>query len=217
MIQTLAVRLRREKLADGVVHGIGIAASVSAATVLLCVAVGALPLVPTLAVAVYAAALVTLFAASAGYHLTPWPGLKAILRRLDHAAIYFKIAGTYTPLTLLKMATPHGYILLGAVWAIGIFGAAFKLFLPGRLERTSYGLYLLAGWAGLFAVGELFASMPVAVLVLLGVGGVLYTVGVIFHLWDRMPYNIAVWHGFVLAGSACHFAAIAIVLAQDLA
>ena len=217
MTEALAALARREKIADGVIHALGIAASITAAVILLIIVAGTLPLGATLAVAVYAATLVAVFAASAGYHMVPWPALKPVLRRIDHAAIYFKIAGTYTPFALLKMATPMGYALLAAVWAIGLFGAALKLFLPGRLERTSYALYLLAGWAGLFALGELLASLSVEVLVLLGIGGVLYTVGVVFHLWHRLPYNTAVWHGFVLAASACHFAAIVCVVAPDLA
>lgn len=217
MTQALALLARREKIADGVIHALGIAASTTAAVILLSIVAGTLTPGATLAIAVYAATLVAVFAASAGYHMVPWPALKPVLRRIDHAAIYFKIAGTYTPFALLKMATPMGYALLAAVWAIGLFGAAFKLFLPGRLERTSYALYLLAGWAGLFVLGELLASLSVAVLVLLAVGGVLYTVGVVFHLWSRLPYNTAVWHAFVLAASACHFAAIACVVAPQLA
>ena len=130
------------------------------------------------------------------------------MRRIDHAAIYLKIAGTYTPLALIKMAAVPGFTLLTGVWAVGLFGAACKLLLPGRFERTSYVLYLLAGWAGLFVLDELLAAFSLPVLVLLGVGGVLYTAGVAFHLWRSLPYHNAVWHGFVLAASACHYTAI---------
>ena len=144
------------------------------------------------------------------------PHLKNILQRLDHAAIYLKIAGTYTPLTLIKMASLQGYGLLAGIWTITVFGAFAKLFWPRRFLRTSYVLYLLAGWAGLLFAPNLFSALSMPVLVLLIVGGVLYTVGVIFHLWENLPYHTAVWHAFVLIASACHFSAIVCLVAPEL-
>ena len=134
--------------------------------------------------------------------------LKAILRRFDHAAIYVKIAGTYTPLAFVKMGDAVGLALLGAVWAITVFGATAKLLWPGRLVRTSYVLYLVQGWAILAAFNSLLPAVSSRVLILLVVGGCLYTVGVVFHLWEKLPYHNAIWHAFVLAASGCHFAAI---------
>lgn len=197
-----------ERIADGCMHALGVSASIAGAAVLLALVIGTLPVLSTLSVAVYTLTLVGLFIASASYHMAPWPNLKDALRRIDHAAIYLKIAGTYTPLALVKMAAAPGLTLLTGVWAIGLFGAACKLFLPGQLERTSYVLYLLAGWAGLLMLDELIATFSTPVLVLLGIGGVLYTAGVAFHLWRSLPYHNVVWHGFVLAASACHYAAI---------
>ena len=205
-----------EKLADGCVHAVGITASIVAAIILVFLVAGALPPLSTASVAVYAATLVALFIASALYHMVPWPRLKAIFRRFDHAAIYLKIAGTYTPLALIKMAAVPGGILLGGVWAIGLFGVAFKLFWPHHLERTSYVLYFGAGWSGIFVLDEILSSFSLAVLILLGVGGALYTVGVAFHLWSSLRYHNALWHGFVLAASACHYSAIICAVAPEL-
>jgi hemolysin III len=148
------------------------------------------------------------FACSAAYHLARDGALKALLRRFDHAAIYFKIAGTYTPFAAIKMADAAGLALLAGVWAVTAFGATAKLLWPGRLVRTSYVLYLAQGWAIVAALGPFASAVSGRVLALLLAGGLIYTVGVVFHLWERLPYHNAVWHGLVLAASACHFAAI---------
>jgi len=198
----------RERLADGCVHAVGIAASLTGAVVLIALVAGAMPALSALSVVVYAASMVAVFAISASYHMVDWPRLKPLLRRLDHAAIYLKIAGTYTPLALIKMGGLPGHALLAGVWAVTLFGAAAKLFWPEHLERTSYVLYLATGWAGLLALDRLIASLSLPVLVLLAAGGVLYTAGFAFHLWRSLPYHNAVWHGFVLAASACHYAAM---------
>jgi hemolysin III len=216
MSQVLQPYTAGEKLADGCVHVLSVSASITGAVILVGLISGMLPALSTASVVVYAVTLVALFAASASYHMAPWPGTKDILRRLDHSAIYLKIAGTYTPLTLISMAAVPGGTLLAVVWAVGLLGIVFKLFLPGHLERTSYALYLVAGWAGLLMLDELLATFSLAVLVLLGVGGALYTIGVAFHLWKSLPYHNAVWHGFVLAASACHYSAILCAVVPEL-
>jgi hemolysin III len=175
---------------------------------MLTLAAKALPMASTASLGVYAFGMVAVFACSAAYHLSAHGKLKANLRRFDHAAIYVKIAGTYTPLALLKMGDAVGLALLGAVWAITAFGATAKLLWPERLVRTSYVLYLAQGWAVVAAFNSLLPAVSSRVLVLLVVGGCLYTVGVVFHLWERLRYHNAIWHGFVLAASACHFVAI---------
>jgi hemolysin III len=199
---------RAERVADGCVHVTGVAFSVLATAAMLTLAAKALPMASTASLGVYAFGMVAVFACSAAYHLSAHGKLKANLRRFDHAAIYVKIAGTYTPLALLKMGDAVGLALLGAVWAITAFGATAKLLWPERLVRTSYVLYLAQGWAVVAAFNSLLPAVSSRVLVLLVVGGCLYTVGVVFHLWERLRYHNAIWHGFVLAASACHFVAI---------
>ena len=138
--------------------------------------------------------MVAVFACSAAYHLATDARMKAILRRFDHAAIYVKIAGTYTPFAFVKMGDAVGLALLGVVWAITAFGATAKLLWPERLVRTSYVLYLVQGWAVVAAFGSLVPAISSRVLILLVVGGCLYTVGVVFHLWEKLPYHNAIWH-----------------------
>jgi len=196
-----------ERIADGSVHILGVAASLVAATALMIAALK-LPPASIVSLAIYGLGLIAVFACSAAYHLATEARLKAILRRFDHAAIYVKIAGTYTPFAMVKMGDAAGLALLAAVWTITAFGATAKLLWPGRLERTSYVLYLAQGWVIVAAFGPFASAVSGRVLVLLAAGGVIYTLGIIFHLWERLPYHNAIWHGFVVAASACHFAAI---------
>jgi hemolysin III len=141
------------------------------------------------------------------------PRLKEILRRLDHAAIFLMIAGTYTPFILIKMNTSWGLGLLAVVWSMAAIGIAIKLFAPRFLDGLSTALYLVQGWAVIAAWEPLMSAMPGRVLTLLVAGGVLYTIGVVFHLWERLPYQNAIWHGFVLSAASCHFAAVIFVVA----
>lgn len=198
-----------EQLADGVIHVLGLAASVAAAVTLATLAVVyCLPALPALSLGIYGAGLAAVFCCSAAYHLSREGRLKALLRRFDHAAIFVKIAATYTPFALVTLGGTLGLFLFGLVWSITAVGAAAKLFLPGRLVITSYVLYISQGWAVL-AVWEPFRSaISGRAMTLLAIGGVLYTGGVAFHLWERLRFHTAVWHGMVLAASACHFAAV---------
>jgi hemolysin III len=200
---------RRECLADALVHVLGIVGSLAAAATLAILAVAyALPARSAASLGVYGVGMMAVFCCSAAYHLSREGRAKALLRRLDHAAIYVKIAGTYTPFALVKLGDPAGLVLLGVVWSITAVGATAKLLLPGRLVIMSYVLYLAQGWA-IVAVWEPFSSaVSTRVMVLLAAGGILYTVGVIFHLWEKLRFHNAIWHALVLIASACHFAAI---------
>lgn len=197
-----------ERIADGIIHLLGVTGSLIAAVLLIAAAVSTLPFDATVSLAVYGLAMVAMFGFSAAYHLIPVPDWKLFLRKLDQAAIFIKIAGTYTPFALVKMGGVAGYTLLGVVWTVAIAGAGVKLALKPRRDWFSVPLYLALGWAGLAAIQPLVMSVPRESLILLGVGGALYTVGVLFHLWNSLPYQNAIWHLFVLAGTGCHFAAI---------
>jgi hemolysin III len=140
------------------------------------------------------------------------PKIKEVFRRLDHAAIFFMIAGTYTPFILIKMNDPWGLTLLAVVWTMAAIGIAIKLFAPRFLEGLTVALYLVQGWAVLAAWQPLMSALPGVVLTLLMIGGVLYTVGVVFHLWDRLPYQNAIWHGFVLTAASVHYAAVMVIV-----
>lgn len=198
-----------ERIADACIHVLGVAASIIAALILVIMAATALPAGSWASVAVYGVGMIAVFGFSAAYNLTKGHAVKAILRRFDQAAIYLKIAGTYTPFAVLKMGGMAAYGLLATVWAVTLFGVILKLAWPAHLERTSYVLYLAQGWVGLFAIGPLTSALPADVLMLILAGGILYTVGFLFHVARRLPYHNAIWHAFVLAASACHFVAVA--------
>jgi hemolysin III len=198
----------RERIADGCVHVIGVTASLVALTALLIIGVQSKTLLWGVSLTIYGLALVATFSFSAGYNLVVRPRLKEVLRRLDHAAIFLMIAATYTPFILIKMQTPWGFGLLAVVWTMAAIGIAIKLFAPRFLDRASTALYLVQGWAVIAAWEPLMSALPGVALTLLTIGGVLYTVGVVFHLWERLPYQNAIWHGFVLSAASCHFAAV---------
>ena len=199
----------REIVADGVVHGLGVVLGLAGAVALVATALTAhLGLGERDAVVVYATALVLMLGVSAVYNLHPVGPRKWLLRRADHALIYLMIAGTYTPLVALVGSGFRAYGLLAVIWAVALVGIAVKLFLPGRFDRLSIALYLILGWSGLFAYESVIAALQPAALWLLAVGGLLYSVGVIFHVWRRLPFQNAIWHGFVLAATACHYGTI---------
>ncbi|HEX9648051.1 MAG TPA: hemolysin III family protein [Alphaproteobacteria bacterium] len=197
-----------ERAADRFVHVLGVAASLAAAGALMIVAIANLETLPVLSLAVYATGLAAGFGLSAGYHLVTREALRKTLRRLDHAAIFVLIAGTYTPFALVSIGGPWGHALLAAVWAIALVGIAAKVLLPGRFERAAIVLYLVQGWAGLAVLNPLVNGVSATTLSLLGAGGVLYTLGVVFHLWRGLRYQTAIWHAFVLVAAACHYVAV---------
>jgi hemolysin III len=157
---------------------------------------------------IYASALVVVLAVSATYNMWPVSRVKWILRRFDHSAIYLLIAGTYTPfLTRIngEIASPG---LLAGIWAIAGLGITLKLTLPGRFDRLSILLYLGLGWSGLVFYEAVFAELPASTMWWLAAGGLLYTIGVIFHVWERLRFQNAIWHAFVLFAAACHYGAV---------
>lgn len=199
---------RPERVADAIVHALGVTAAAIAAAVLLGFAIAAGSAERIVAAAIYGAGMLATFGFSAAYHACAAPLWKERLRRCDHAAIYLMIAGTYTPLALVAIGGTTGITLLAAVWSVAFAGLALKLGWPRRFERLSLVLYLALGWCGLFALGAIVDALPVPALVLLLVGGLLYTVGVGFHVWRGLKFQNAIWHGCVLSAAACHYAAV---------
>jgi hemolysin III len=203
-----------ERVADGCLHIVGVTASLFALTVLLVIGIKSDAALWVVSLTIYGLALVATFGFSAGYHLVARPPtLKEWLRRFDHAAIFLMIAGTYTPFILIEMNTPFGLSLLAVVLAIAAAGIVLQLFAPRYLAGLSVALYLVQGWAVLAAIEPLMSALPGRALTLLMAGGVLYTVGVVFHLWERLPYQNAIWHGFVLVAASCHFTAVIFIVA----
>jgi hemolysin III len=198
---------RAEIIADGVVHAVGVLFGLAGAIALIILTFEASRGVQIAATLVYIAALLAALWLSAAYNMWPVSPVKWLLRRFDHAAIYLLIAGTYTPFLLHMKGTTSLGLLIG-VWTIAIVGIATKLFLPGRFDRLSVGLYLLLGWSGVIAYDTIFAALSGTTLALLAAGGALYTVGVIFHAWHSLRFQNAIWHAFVLAAALCHYFAV---------
>jgi hemolysin III len=198
---------RIELIADAIVHALGVGLGVIGAIVLVIVVARSTEWASTASVLVYAAGLVIMLGCSAAYNMWPVTPIKWLLRRFDHSAIYVLIAATYTPFLAHVKASAASIGLLAGVWAVAIFGIVLKLSFPGRFDRLSIVLYLLLGWAGAAAY-PVVAGLPHSTLWLIAAGGVLYSVGVIFHLWESLRFQNATWHGFVVLAAACHYTAV---------
>src|ERR1700716_3630533 len=199
---------RREIIADGVIHVIGICFGVIGAVIIIFVASHSTTMVAIASVLIYAAALVAMLGFSAAYNMWPVSPTKWFLRRFDHSAIYLLIAGTYTPFIVqMKDGFASGGLLTG-VWLTAGFGVVLKLVLPGRFDGIAVVLYLLLGWSGVMAYESVFASLPSLTFWLLAAGGMLYSMGVIFHLWRSLRFQNAIWHAFVLLAAVCHYTAV---------
>jgi hemolysin III len=199
---------RAELIADGIVHGIGVFGGLVAATVLVVLAAVYATPVEVAAVSVYVAGLLAMLVLSATYNLWPVSRAKWVLRRFDHSAIYLLIAATYTPFIMQLKDSIFAVALLIGVWCVAAIGTVLKLVLPGRFDRVSVGLYLAMGWSGLMLYDAVVSALPAMALWLVVAGGALYSLGVIFHAWQRLRFQNAIWHCFVLLGAACHYTAV---------
>ncbi|WP_426415076.1 PAQR family membrane homeostasis protein TrhA [Aestuariirhabdus sp. LZHN29] len=197
-----------EEVANAISHGMGAAAAIVGLTLLMVEAAGVLDALSITGLALYGGSLVLLFLCSTLYHAFTHHKAKAIFKVLDHCAIYLLIAGTYTPFMLITLDGPLATGLLIAIWSLAFVGIVFKTFFIHRFEVVSVLTYLAMGWLSLLVVYQLSEQLEWVGFVLLVVGGVVYSLGVIFYVWHRIPYNHAIWHLFVLGGALCHFLAI---------
>jgi len=208
MAQPLTTRISIEELANSITHGIGLALSMGGFVVLLVLAAVRGTAWQIVGCAIYGTTLVCVYAASTLYHGIPLPHFRRILRILDHSAIYLLIAGTYTPFLLVNLRGAWGWSLLGVVWALAMAGIVFKVWFVDRFQILSTVIYIAMGWLALIAVKPLIRAVPIAGIIWLVAGGLLYTIGVLFFACKRVPYHHAIWHIFVMAGSICHFLAV---------
>jgi hemolysin III len=199
---------RAELIADGVVHGIGVFCGVVAATVLVVLTAVYATALNVAVVSVYVAGLLAMLVLSATYNLWPVSRAKWVLRRFDHSAIYVLIAATYTPFITEMKDSIFAIALLIGVWCVAIVGIVIKLVFPGRFDRLAVGLYLAMGWSGMMLYDKVVAALPTMALGFMVAGGVLYSLGVIFHAWQRLRFQNVIWHCFVLLGAACHYTAV---------
>ncbi len=199
---------RAELIADGVIHVLGAVLGVIAATTLVVLAGIYASTTEIISISVYVVGLLAMLGLSATYNLWPVSPAKWLLRRFDHSAIYVLIAATYTPFLTEMNDRFVAIALLIGVWSVAFAGIALKIFFPGRFDRLSVGLYLAMGWSGVIAYDSVVASLPTSTLWFIAAGGLLYSLGVIFHVWERLRFQNAIWHSFVLLAAACHYTAV---------
>ncbi|MEQ1440617.1 hemolysin III family protein [Fontimonas sp. SYSU GA230001] len=197
-----------EEIAHASTHGLGIVLSIVGLTVLVARAALYGDAWHITAVSIFGATLVLMYTASTLYHSIPLPRAKRVLRVIDHTLIYFLIAGTYTPFTLITLKGPWGWGLFAFTWGLAFAGVAFKVFATGRFEKLSLAIYLGMGWCAIAAIQPLLRSLEPGGIALTIAGGVTYSGGVAFYVWERLRYHHAIWHLFVLGGSVLHFFAV---------
>jgi hemolysin III len=202
-----------ELLADGLVHALALLAGLIAFPLLLFHALQTAGPGTFAALAIYAGGFFLMWGFSLAYNMTPPSALKWLLRRFDHSMIYVMIAGTYTAV-IPHFDDPAWAWALGAVvWTGAALGIAVKVALPGRYDRLAILAYVLLGWVGILAIGPVMAALPQLSLGLLVAGGLTYVAGVAFYVWERLPFQNAIWHLFVAVAAGLHFAAIAVATA----
>jgi hemolysin III len=197
-----------EIVADGAVHAVALVAGVIGFSVLFQKVAQRGATSDSVAMAIYAAGFFLLFGFSCAYNMAPPSRAKWLLRRFDHASIYLMIGGTYTALLSQAYIAFWTIALSATVWTGALGGALLKLFLPGRFDRVAIGVYFVLGWSALIAVKPLLSALPPQTLAFVAIGGVLYSIGVAFHLWESLKYQNAIWHCCVTAAAACHFAGV---------
>jgi len=198
-----------EEVANSISHGIGFIFGIVGLVLLLTQAFDSKADVMAItSYSLYGGSMILLFLASTLYHAIPHPQAKSWLKKLDHCAIYILIAGTYTPFLLVGLKSPLAHSLMVIIWGLALLGVLFKLAFVHRFEALSVITYLLMGWLSLIVIYQLAMKLSPGGVWLLAAGGVIYSLGVIFYVAKRIPYNHAIWHGFVLGGSICHFLAI---------
>jgi hemolysin III len=197
-----------EEIACCVTHGIGALLSMAGLTLLVTLAILQGEFVHVASCAVYGSTLVMLYLTSTLYHTFQAPAIKHLFRVLDHICVYLLIAGSYTPFALVNMRETWGWYLFFVMWGVAGAGTVFKIFYTGHYTVLSTLGYVAMGWVAVFALEPIVRSLPLGGVILLSLGGLSYTFGLIFFAWERLPYNHAIWHLFVLAGSAFHFLAV---------
>jgi hemolysin III len=197
-----------EIIADGIVHGVGVVSALIAVTALIFYATvwgtsGAI-----VASWIYGLGLVASLGISFAYNIWPRSPVKWFLRRLDHSAIFILIAATYTPFLVAAWPDPVVVANLIGLWCVAAFGIALKCIWPGRFDKLTILLYLAMGWSGVAIFSRLYDVLSLATLVLILIGGIIYTVGVIFHVWEKLRFQNAIWHAFVVTAAGVHYAAV---------
>ncbi len=208
----------RQELANSLSHGFGFLFGIVSMPILISLASANGNVPGLIGVSIFGFSFLMLYTFSTLYHGSTLynslhqGAIKRVMRMMDHISIYFLIAGSYTPFILIYFLNTTGIVLLSVLWGLTLFGTVFKIFFTGKYEFLSLLLYLGMGWILVFVAEPFYTALPPAALIMLAVGGGLYTLGVIFYVWESLRYNHAIWHIFVLAASICHYVSVLLVL-----
>lgn len=197
-----------QELLNSLTHGLGTVLSIVGKVVLIIAASRQGDPWKVVAFSIFGASMILLYSASTLYHSVRTPRLKQLFKTTDHCAIFILIAGTYTPFTLVSLRGPLGWTLLGIIWGLALSGVILKMSYGNRYKAIRIAIYLAMGWLIVLASPSLASNLSTIALSLTVIGGIVYTFGVLFYLADRRPYMHAIWHLFVIGGTACHFSAI---------
>jgi len=197
-----------EEIVNSIIHGTGILISLAGLVLLIVFSSLYGKASHIVSCTIFGITLVLLYTASTLYHSFRKPQIKHVFRIIDHSCIYALIAGTYTPFMLVTVRGVLGWTLFAIIWSLTILGILFKAFFIHRFKIFSTLAYILMGWLVVFAIKPIFQTLPGGAIVWLVSGGLAYTGGTIFYAWNRLPFNHAIWHSFVLTGSICHFFAV---------
>lgn len=198
----------REEVVNSITHGIGALLSIVALIALVILADKNGDIWHTVSYSIYGVTLILLYLSSTLYHSFSKPRIKNLFARLDHVSIFMLIAGTYTPILLINIRGPWGWTLFGIIWGIALVGAVIRSIYVHRFRKLMVAVYLLMGWMFVLAGKQIYLNMPSQSILFLVLGGIAYSVGVVFYMWRKLPYSHGIWHLFVLAGSVLHFFAI---------
>lgn len=207
MTDAFDYKTKKEELWNAISHGIGLILTIPAFVILILKGVRTGTAIHVVSYTIFGISMLLLFLMSTLLHSMPIK-YKKVFSILDHSAIYVLIAGTYTPFLLISLQGVLGWTLFGIIWGLAIFGIVFKVFFIHRFEFVSLIFYVAMGWLIIIAIKPLIQSITMSGFLFLLVGGLLYTVGAVFYAWRRIPYNHAIWHLFVIAGSACMYFSI---------
>ena len=210
---TLPKQSLGEEIVNSITHGIGAALATAALTILVVSAALKGDAWRVVSFAIYGTSLVIMYTSSTLYHSFTHQKAKRYFRIMDHSSIFLLIAGTYTPITLLPLRdTGWGWTMFGLICGMAILGILFKTFFYGKLEKLSVVIYVLMGWLAVIAIKPMLANLPMGLLIWIAIGGLSYTLGIVFYSWRKLPYSHSIWHLFVLGGSISHFFGILLYL-----
>ncbi len=194
-----------EEIANSITHGIGFILAIIGLVAMVITAAANGTASHIVSASIFGATMILLYLASTLYHSFQGKRIKQVLKTLDHSAIFLLIAGTYTPFALVSLRGPWGWSLFGTIWGLALAGIIIQLTPLAKIKILSVGLYLAMGWVAIIAVKPMITALNLSGFMLLLLGGITYSVGVIFYVWKKLPYGHAIWHLFVLGGSVFHF------------